>query len=154
MDSIQSLIQSLSSQYNKIKFVDNKNDFMWSPSKNTIFYDSTDKNCQVYVLHELAHCLLNHASYSSDAELIKDEVSAWAYAQNTLGKKFGITISNAIIKNNLETYRCWIYKRSKCPFCGENGMQIEKNIYKCIACSKTWKVNEARQKQLKRQLIK
>ncbi len=123
--------------------------FYWSPKSMTVFYDSTHKNGQQLLMHELGHALLGHGSYSRDIELIGMERAAWEHAL-TLGAQYSVDINNDLIEEYLDSYRDWLHARSQCPSCSSTGIQTAPQAYQCLNCSSTWRVNNARTCGLKR----
>lgn len=123
----------------------------WSPKNNTVYYRKLFKIDDVYnLLHEAAHGSLGHKEFNNDLELIRLEIEAWQYAKNHLSKPLGVTIAEAYVDDSLETYRTWVHNRSRCPNCQQNGLQTKNDTYQCLNCRCRWRVNDARQCQLKR----
>ncbi len=123
--------------------------FIWSPLIKTITYDASLPHAIFLLLHELAHGELGHKNYRFDIELLRYEVAAWEYAEQLAGS-YGLKINEDFIQDNLDTYRVWLHQRSTCPHCQEIGLQPKKNIYNCINCRYSWRVNSARQCKLRR----
>ncbi len=152
MPSTASILEKIKSDHPQFIFKPGQ-DFMWSSSENTIYYDTSIDNQPVYLLHELSHALLGHSYYDRDIELISMERQAWDYTVK-LGPSYGIDVANDIVQTNLDSYRNWMHERSICPECESSGLQIKKNIYTCPCCNHAWKVNEARACALRRYDIK
>lgn len=114
----------------------------WSPKNNTITFNSDQplKELQFGLLHELAHALLDHATYKSDFELLKLESNAWHLAAD-IGKKYKIKINEDHIQNCLDTYRDWLHRRSTCPACGMHVLQRDSSSYQCFNCQTVWQVS-------------
>jgi len=148
MQSTASAILKIINNYPQFIFK-KSDDFLWSSSDNTIFYNPKDVHALALLLHELAHALLGHKLYLSDVQLISIESQTWDYAVN-LAESYNIVIPEEIVQSNLDTYRDWQHERSTCPKCTATGMQIKNNIYSCLACSNQWKVNQARDCRLQR----
>jgi len=148
MQSTTSVLSQLKNNYPQFSFKLGTN-FLWSPSDNTIYYDKSIDYRPVFLLHELAHALLGHNSYDRDIQLITMERQAWDYTKE-LAPPYGIIIPDDIIQSNLDSYRDWIHDRSTCPNCKATGIQTEKFVYSCPACSHQWRVNEARTCALRR----
>jgi len=127
-------------------------DFHWSPNNKTIYFKAGEPNSPL-LIHELSHALLGHDAYASDVALLKMEREAWNKAID-LASRYNIVIKDEVIESHLDTYREWLHARSTCPTCNANGYQIKKAIYRCLACSCEWKVNEARLCGLKRYTTK
>ena len=125
-------------------------DFSWNPQTKTLHYHPEVPHAGSLLLHELAHALLEHGSYTRDIELLKLEREAWDYARQELAEQFGVIIDETMVEDLLDTYRDWLHKRSTCPKCHLNGIQESHATYRCVHCQKRWHVNEARTCQLRR----
>ncbi len=82
------------------------------------------------LLHELGHGLLEHKNYVLDLERIKMERAAWEKAKE-VGRRYQIEIDKEFIERELDTYRDWLHRRSKCPICGLTRYQTEDGSYHC-----------------------
>lgn len=127
--------------------------FAWSPESMTITYipgSSTDGTA--HLLHELAHALLKHSDYQRDINLIDMERSAWEYAVQKLAPRYNVDIAmtDDIVQNSLDSYREWLHARSSCPNCQAVGIENHKHQYRCLQCQSSWRVNEARNCELRR----
>jgi predicted RNA-binding Zn-ribbon protein involved in translation (DUF1610 family) len=123
----------------------------WSPKTKTITYNP-DKT--IYgVLHELAHAILDHASYYTDFQLLKMESDAWELAVK-IGQKYGISINDDYIQNCLDTYRDWLHRRSTCPSCNTHVLQSNSSKYHCYNCQTTWRVSSGKFVRSYRKVIK
>lgn len=126
--------------------------FTWSPRKRVIIYDKnlleTNRGAMA-LLHEIGHAKLNHQTYNFDIELINMEVEAWAQARN-LAKRHNVPIDESHIDECLETYRIWLYKRSRCPTCSNTSVQESTRKYRCFLCRTTWEVASTRTTQPRR----
>jgi len=141
MPSIRSLLPKLGVDYPTISFTAGTR-FAWSPDQHTVYYDAADNNPEL-LLHELAHGILGHHDYSKDVELVAMETQAWDKALALAGT-YAVTISDETVQDNLDTYREWLHARSTCPRCEATGYQSGTRTYSCVACTHTWRVNEAR----------
>ncbi len=146
------LINQLESDYQVNLVV--ADDFHYSHQQNSIFYDPKVDNWQLLLIHELAHFLLKHQNYQFDRQLLKMETDAWELVKDELATKYQIKIDYDLIENTLDSYRDWLYSRSRCPKCNSIGNQFDKNKYKCLNCDSIWKVNQAKFVGLKRCQIK
>ena len=116
--------------------------FVWSPNSKTVFYNEeecSNSTGKLALLHEIGHAELGHFDYSSDIGLLNMEMDAWEYAIEK-ASDYSIAVNEAHIDRCLETYRIWLYKRSRCPQCEFHGIQTEPNRYRCFMCRHTWKV--------------
>lgn len=142
MPSITSLAAKLTADFPELQFTPS-NEFHWSPSKKTVFYDQGSDD-QASLLHELSHALLNHEDYTKDIQLIEMERDAWRYSSDKLTTPYKVSIGDDIVQDALDTYRDWLHARSSCPECTATGIQTRKHTYKCLACGSLWHVNDAR----------
>lgn len=150
MQFTNSLINSVIRDYPNLKF---KQDtiFRWSPNEMTVYFTAiASKEDKYTLLHELAHACLQHRTFTDDAELLRKELEAWEYASLNLSDQYDVTIPSAFIESSLDSYRIWLHQRSLCPKCAQNGIQTKNDTYECINCRCRWRVNDARQCQLKR----
>jgi hypothetical protein len=118
-------------------------EFRWSPEEMTIYYDEHSSDTAT-LLHELSHAVLAHTDYQKDIRLLELERDAWEYAHSTLAPIYGIVIEEEVMQDSLDTYRDWLHARSTCPECGATGIQTKQSSYKCLACTTSWRVNDAR----------
>lgn len=128
--------------------------FAWDPTKKIIYFknNAPDSLYKHSLLHELAHAILEHSNYKNDIQLIKMERDAWALAKKML-REYAEEINFDYIEDCLDTYRDWIYSRSKCPRCSHVGLQSSINVYSCIFCIIDWKVPESRLCMVKRKIM-
>ncbi len=128
---------------------------MWSPSNDTVFYDTRrikSNNGLLGLLHELGHALLDHRRYKYDIELINMEMDAWDEARR-LAPKYGLKIDEAHIARCISSYDYWLSKRATCPDCANFSLQNGRHQYKCFACGMSWKVNQRLDRRVKRDTI-
>lgn len=149
MPSTISLIKSLTRDFPQFAWTPGE-DFKWSADDSTIYYQLQQPDAPQQILHELGHALLDHRAYDKDITLLALERDAWAYAQHTLSARYEVTIDDDHIQDALDSYRDWLHARSTCPRCTATGLQIKHHLYRCLACSYQWRVNEARMCALRR----
>ena len=150
MQSITSLASRLQTDFTVFRFVAS-DEFRWSYSEKTIFYDITSDDI-ASLLHELSHAILDHQAYRRDIELIEMERDAWRHAV-ILGQKYNVVVTTDDIEDSLDTYRDWLHSRSACPSCKATGIELKKRQYSCLACNIKWNVNDARICALRRYII-
>lgn len=120
--------------------------FLWSPRDKAVHYVAErlqEKIGQWSLLHEIAHGLLHHHTYTSDFELLQLEIAAWDKAKE-LSQELRIDIDDNYIEDCLDTYRDWLHQRSTCPTCGSTGLQHDAREYRCHNCMSTWHVSASR----------
>jgi len=109
-------------------------------------------NGNVALLHEIAHMKLGHFSYNYDVELLKLEHEAWEETRR-LAKEYGIVVNESHIEECLESYDEWLNKRATCPRCGEYALQRDHNTFGCFVCDCYWKVNERKDRRVRKRII-
>ena len=150
MQKIGSLVDSLRKDFPEVKFK-KSDDFRWDSNNQAIMYDGSREESALLTLHELAHAVLGHKSYSTDVELIRMEAEAWDHVRTSLSKRYSVVFDEEFAEEQTDTYRNWLYKRSRCPKCECVGFQqTDTNSYKCPMCGITWQVSAERQKRLYR----
>lgn len=143
------LIDQLQRDYPQFKFVPS-NRARWSAGEQTIYY-THDK---VQTLHEIGHALLGHEHFGQDIELLKMERAAWNEARQ-IAPNYNIAITDDDVETALDSYRDWLHSRSKCPKCGQTGIQSRQTLYYyCPTCSNRWVASDGRSKALRRHSIK
>jgi hypothetical protein len=152
MHSTASLIQQLKTAYPQFYFKPGT-EYAWSPALQTVFYTDSDVPNDAQLMHELSHGILDHNDYARDVELLAMERGAWDMALS-LADQYKVTISDDTVQSALDTYRDWLHARSTCPHCQATGLQTKQKSYNCLACHRTWNVNEARICGLRRTNIK
>ena len=116
----------------------------WSPSHNQIFYANNEEPVNIAgLLHELGHARLSHHNFASDIELLQKEVDAWQEALQ-LAQRYSVVIDETHIQDCLDTYRDWLFRRSRCPECQATGVQQTARRYLCLNCTKSWNVTASR----------
>src|SRR5690606_20435767 len=123
------LINKLSLDFPAISFAPGDT-FSWSPDAGTVFYGDITPETSGLLIHELAHGLLGHRAYSRDVELLALESAAWEKAAE-IAPRYGVTITEDDMQDNLDTYREWMHARSTCPECEATGIQTGPKTYRC-----------------------
>lgn len=141
----------LQKQFPQIRF-ESGEAFVWSPKKQIVYYNperlQTDRGI-TSLLHEVGHALLGHTTYELDIELLDMEAAAWSKARS-LAQEYKVNLDHDHIDACLDTYRAWIYKRSRCPLCGNTSLQRSAQIYHCFLCNAQWNVAQSRSSQPRR----
>lgn len=145
----------LSQKFPNLNFRVGKN-FMYSPKHKIVYYCPNRIKTHhgvLALLHEVGHALLGHQTYELDVELLDMEVAAWEKAK-TLAQEYQLEIDEKHINECLETYRVWLYKRSRCPVCDNTSLQENANQYHCFLCDARWSVAQTRTTQPRRMKCK
>lgn len=128
-----SLIEKLKNEYPNFLFKVGKK-FAFKPPR-TIFYNDADDMFEPLILHEIAHAILNHTDYKMDVERLKMENEAWEKAKE-LSVKYNVQIDENLIQEKLDSYRDWLFNKSKCKKCGLTRYQTPDGKYHCPNCNK------------------
>jgi hypothetical protein len=149
MAATASLVSKLGRDFPNIRF-EKSDRFRWSPTTQTVYVGPMRaKRDSATLLHELGHAMCGHSEFSHDIDLLKMEREAWTKAQ-AVAQNYDIAIGIDTIEDALDSYRDWLDARSRCPSCGQTGVQEAEGIYNCLICHVGWRVNDARQCGLKR----
>ena len=106
--------------------------FAFRPPK-TVMVGPEEDFWELLLLHEVAHAVLRHKTFRLDAERLKMEAAAWDKATE-LAKIYGIEMDEDFVQNQLDTYRDWLHKKSRCPKCGLTRFQTPDGQYSCPRC--------------------
>lgn len=129
--------------------------FRWSPTSQTITYveeEVAQATGQASLLHEIAHALLEHTDFQFDLELLRMEIAAWQKTYQ-LAVEHGVKLNETAIERCLDTYRDWLFARSRCPQCGQTGLQQASHIYRCLVCADRWRVPVSQTCAIKRYAV-
>jgi len=150
LSPVKTLLDRVRADFPRLTFAPGATD-RWDAC-GTIFY--TPATSDASLLHELAHALLGHSTYSLDIDLIKMERAAWDHARRDLAPRYGVTITVDDAEDALDTYRDWLHNRSLCPDCHLSGLQLSGDNavsrYRCLACGQIWRANAAKTCALRR----
>ncbi len=61
------------------------------------------------------------------------EVDAWEKGRE-LASKYGVEFNEEVMQEELDSYRDWLHKKSRCPKCGLTRFQDTNGIYHCPRC--------------------
>lgn len=90
-------------------------------------------NYMMSVLHEVGHAKLEHKFYQTDVERVKMEGAAWEAARG-LCEQYGVCYDEEFVQSELDSYREWLYRQSKCKKCGLTRFQTKSGRYYCPIC--------------------
>ncbi|HKU18331.1 MAG TPA: hypothetical protein VJP80_03570 [Candidatus Saccharimonadales bacterium] len=140
---MEKLVKQLRRDYPSLTFVEGEV-LCWSPAEGHIFYPSDDSPAALSGLfHELAHAALQHRGYTTDLDLVRKEMLAWQ-AASRIADSYDVQIDSEHAQDCLDTYRDWVFKRSRCPHCNSSGLQSANLRYACLNCQHTWGVSASR----------
>lgn len=106
--------------------------FAFRPPK-TIILGQPQSKYALQSLHELAHGLCGHKTFSTYIERVKMESEAWERAK-TLCLKYDIEFDEEFAEEQLDTYRDWLHQKSVCRQCGQVRYQSPDGNYHCPQC--------------------
>ena len=128
MQSCDKLISKLRADFTEVEFEEAER-FGWRSKDGVVTYVADGNG--LLLLHELAHALLGHEDYTRDVELVRMEAEAWGKVREVLAPKYGVNYDEEWVEKQLDTYREWIDKRSRCPKCDYTGWQMDVGGYRC-----------------------
>ncbi len=126
----EELIERLRVDYPDIRFVSGKK-YSFRPPR-TIMIGPEESS--LLLLHELGHALCGHRDFKTNIQRVKLEREAWEKARE-LSSKYGIQFDDEFAENELDTYRDWVEKKSRCPVCGLTRFQSIDGNYHCPRCN-------------------
>ena len=121
----------LRTKYPELNFNSGKK-FAFHPPK-TIVLGPHEPCYKLLALHEVSHALLKHRSSKTDVGRLKMENEAWEMAK-ILAKENKVEVNEDFIQDQLDTYRDWLHKKSRCPDCGLTRFQTPDGQYHCPMC--------------------
>ena len=125
------LLDELKRDFPELVFRDGKK-FMFKPPK-TVFFTTDEANFEMLILHEVAHAMLKHFDFKTNLERVRMENEAWEKAKE-LASRYSVVMDEDLIQNELDTYRDWLHKKSRCPKCGLTRFQTSDKEYHCPRC--------------------
>lgn len=131
--SVNSLVIVLKNDYPEFTFKLSKK-FSFKPPR-TIFYNDKDADIEPLILHEVSHAILGHSDFKVDIERLKMENEAWEKAKE-LAVKYNVQMDEDLIQEKLDSYRDWLFNKSKCKKCGLTRYQTPDGKYHCPNCNK------------------
>ena len=108
--------------------------FAFRPPR-TVVIGPYEPKWRLLLLHEVGHALCGHRDFKIDVSRLKMEVEAWEKARE-LAPKYKVVIDEELIQSELDTYRDWLHKKSRCPHCGLTRFQTPDSQYHCPLCEK------------------
>lgn len=134
----QAFLNQLAKDYPDFRFKRGAK-FAFRPPK-TIIVGPPEPHWEHLVLHELGHAILGHRAFRMDVERLKMEAMAWEKAAE-LAEHYELEFDDAVAQEELDTYRDWLHKKSRCPNCGLTRFQTPDLQYHCPRC-KAFKHNK------------
>ncbi len=129
-------LKDLISAYPEFTFRPGKK-FSFRPPKSIHYLEDND-NFRFLLLHELAHALLGHFSFSTSLERLKIERDAWEKTRS-LCAEYKIPFDESLAEAELNTYRDWVHQKTLCKCCGLSCLELNSESLYCPFCQKTYK---------------
>lgn len=124
-------LAKIKSDFPEFRFIDGVR-FSFRPPK-TIVVGPKEPNDSLLLLHELGHALSGHRSFDTEVGRMKMEREAWDKARE-LTLKYGVGYDEELVEGELDTYRDWLHKKTRCPKCGLTRFQTPDGKYHCPRC--------------------
>ena len=124
-------LEQLKERSPSLRFVEGAK-FAFRPPK-TIVLGPPEPFWELLALHEVSHAILKHKCFKMDVERLRMESDAWEKAKE-LAKAYGVEVNEDMIQGELDTYRDWLHKKSRCPKCGLTRFQTSDSKYHCPRC--------------------
>ena len=121
----------LSTDYPELRFIFGRK-FAFRPPK-TVVIGPLEPFWQLLTLHEVSHAILGHGDFKIDVGRLKMENQAWEQARE-LAARYRVKVDEEVIQDELDTYRDWLHKKSRCPVCGLTRFQTPDGLYHCPRC--------------------
>ena len=131
-DMTKDLLSQLKHDYPELRFIDGKK-YAFRPPR-TIILESKDSRNDYLLLHEVAHAICKHIFFKTDVERLRMESEAWEKAKE-LALRYNVKIDEDLIQDELDTYRNWLHRKSRCPNCGLTRFQTSDGQYHCPQCN-------------------
>lgn len=126
------LLSQLKHDYPELRFIDGKK-YAFRPPR-TIILESKDSRNDYLLLHEVAHAICKHKFFKTDVERLRMESEAWEKAKE-LASYYDVEMNEDLVQDELDTYRNWLHKKSRCPNCGLTRFQTSDGRYHCPQCN-------------------
>ena len=126
-----SFLDKIRRDYPDLKFVTGRK-FAFRPPK-TVVVGPEEPDDSLLLLHELGHAILKHREFGTNVMRLKMERAAWEKARE-LANAYGVIFDDDKVERELDTYREWLDKKSRCPKCGLTRYETPDGEYHCPKC--------------------
>ncbi|MDO5475202.1 MAG: hypothetical protein Q4F61_02330 [Candidatus Saccharibacteria bacterium] len=125
------LVRRLKTDFPDLRFISGKK-FAFRPPR-TIVLGPAEESSDLLILHEVGHATLHHDNFKTDIDRLRMESEAWDKTRE-LAKSYGVVFDEDAVQEELNTYRDWLHKKSRCPKCGLTRFQEADGVYHCPLC--------------------
>ena len=127
------LLEKLRVDFPELRFLPGRK-FMFRYPKKVVL-GPVEPSSELLLLLEVGHAVLEHKDFRTDVERLKMESLAWEKARE-LAKKYEVEFDEEFAEGELDSYRDWLHKKSRCPKCGLTRFQ-DADGYHCPMCENT-----------------
>ena len=124
-------LAAVRSRFPEYRFIGGRK-FMFRPPR-TIVIGPEEEGDELLLLHEVGHALSGHRDFKMNVQRLKMEMEAWEKALG-LAKEFSVEFSEEAVERELDTYRDYVDKKSRCPRCGLARYETPDGQYHCPRC--------------------
>ena len=124
-------LAKIKSDFPDFRFIDGTR-FSFRPPR-TIMVGPEEPGDASLLLHELGHALCGHIDFDTSVRRVRMEREAWDKARE-LAEIYGVLIDEDTVECELDTYREWLHKKSRCPRCGLTRFQTPDGDFHCPRC--------------------
>lgn len=128
---IEELIERVQRDYPELRVTRGRK-FAFRPPRTVVIGPEEEYDSLLF-LHEVGHALIEKRDYRVDVERVKIEAEAWEKGRE-LASEYGVEWDEDFIQGELDSYRDWLHRRSKCPDCGLTRFQTPDRVYHCPRC--------------------
>ena len=126
------LLEKLRVDFPDLRFVPGRKFAFRFPK--TVILGPHEPFSELLLLPEVSHAILEHKDFRTDVERLKMESLAWEEARK-LALRYEVEFDDEFAEGELDSYRDWLHKKSRCPSCGLTRFQ-DVDGYHCPSCSK------------------
>ncbi len=125
------LVERARGDFAELRFVAGRK-FAFRPPR-TVVIGPEEPNDSLLFLHELGHVVSGHYAYRTDVARLRIEAEAWAAARK-LAAEYEVEWDEDFAQEQLDSYRDWLHRKSRCPRCGLTRYQTPDGVYHCPKC--------------------
>lgn len=131
MTAVDALLARVRTDYPDLRFREGAK-FAFRPPR-TIVVGPEEPHAELLLLHELGHAVSGHRDFTTDVARLRMEAEAWAAARRLAGE-YDVEFDEEVAQGELDSYREWLHRRSRCRKCGLTRYQTPDGVYHCPLC--------------------